>query len=121
SSRRLRTTILRMKTLGYLRETNVSDVVCESAELGLRLRCYDAVDADANVFIRKIVVRNLRDEPRQIKLFFHHDFALYGNASGDTVMYDPDVRGVIHYKSKRYFLASGATEGESGVAEYACG
>src|SRR5438105_15115549 len=50
------------RELKYLRETIVTDVLCENAALGIRLRCHDAVDSDANVFLRKVVVRNLRDE-----------------------------------------------------------
>jgi len=109
------------RNLGYLRDTIVTDVLEENAELGLRLRCHDAVDADANVYVRKIVVRNLRDDARTVKFFFHHDFNLYGNPAGDTAMYDPDSRSVIHYKSKRYFLVSAATDAQWGIDEYACG
>src|SRR4051794_4288206 len=57
------------RTLTYLRETNVTDVSCVNETLGIRLRCYDAVDSEANVYVRKIVVRNLRSEPRKVKLF----------------------------------------------------
>jgi oligosaccharide amylase len=109
------------RTLGYLRETIVSDVLLVNESLGLRLRCYDAVDADSNVFVRKIVVRNTGEESRRVKLFLHHDFSLYGSANGDTAMFDPDSRSVIHYKAKRYFLINAATDAGSGVAEYACG
>ncbi len=109
------------RTLTYLRETLVSDVHLQNDKLGLRLRCYDVVDADANIYLRKIVVRNMRADARSIKLFFHHDLNLYGNASGDTAMFDPDSRSVIHYKSKRYFLINVATEATAGVEEYACG
>ncbi|HEY6137227.1 MAG TPA: glycoside hydrolase family 15 protein [Thermoanaerobaculia bacterium] len=109
------------RTLGYLRDTIVSDVVAENAELGLRLRCHDAVDADANVYVRKIVVRNTRDDARTVKFFFHHDFNLYGNPNGDTAMFDPDSASVIHYKMKRYFLVSAGTDARSGIDEYACG
>ncbi len=109
------------RSLGYLRETNVTDVQCQNDVLGLRLRCYDVVDADANVYLRKIVVRNLRDDARSVKLYFHHDFRLYGSPSADTAMFDPDSRSLIHYKSKRYFLINTATESSIGVAEYACG
>src|SRR5213595_1269161 len=48
------------RTLGYLRETLVTDVTCSNEALGLRLRCYDVVDADANLYVRKIFVRNMR-------------------------------------------------------------
>lgn len=104
------------KSLSYLRDTVVTDVRCENEELGLRLRCYDAVDADANVYVRKIVVRNLREEPRTIKLFLHHDFSFYGNAIGDTAFFDPHTQAIIHYKAKRYVLINS----ESGIAEYTC-
>ena len=109
------------RTLTYLRETLVTDVNCHNEALGLRLRCYDIVDADSNFYLRKIVVRNFRDEARTVKLFFHHDLTLYGNASGDTAMFDPESRSIIHYKSKRYFLINVATETGAGVEEYACG
>lgn len=105
------------KTLGYLRETLVTDVNCQNDELGLRLRCYDVADVDANVYIRKIVVRNLTERKRDVTLYLHHDFGIYGHAIGDTAMFDPESRGLIHYKAKRYFLIN--TEG--GIAEYACG
>jgi glucoamylase len=109
------------RRLTYLRETLVSDVDCQNDDAGLRLRCYDVVDADANIYLRKIVVRNLRSDPRNVKLFFHHDFNLYGSPSADTAMFDPDSRSVIHYKAKRYFLANVATEEAHGAEEYACG
>lgn len=109
------------KTLGYLRDTNVTDVTCRNEWLGLRLRCYDAVDSDANVFVRKIVVRNLREEARTIKLFLHQDFAIYGHAAGDTAMFDPDSRAIIHYKTSRYFLVGASVDSQAGVDEYACG
>ena len=109
------------RTLTYLRETIVTDVHCNSDELGLRIRCNDAVDAERDVYIRKIVIRNLRDEPRRVKLFFHHGFDLYGSPTGDTAMFDPDSRSVIHYKSKRYFLINIQVDAEAGISEYACG
>ncbi|HEX9982873.1 MAG TPA: glycoside hydrolase family 15 protein [Thermoanaerobaculia bacterium] len=109
------------KSLEYLRETLVTDAQCEHAESGLRIRCHDAVDVDANVFIRKITVRNLREDARKIKLFLHQDFNLYGSPVGDTAMYDPDTTSIIHYKTKRYLLVNCAVDGHVGVTEYACG
>ena len=105
------------RTLDYLRDTLVTDVQLQNDEIGLRLRCYDAVDPDANVYVRKIVVRNLREEAREVKLFLHHDFSLYANALGDTAMFDPASRSIIHYKARRFVLVGC----EGGVGEYACG
>jgi glucoamylase len=109
------------RELAYLRDTLVTDVLLQNDELGLRLRCYDTVDAEANVFVRKIVVRNLREEARTVKLFLHHDFNLYGNAVGDTAMFDPDSRGIIHYKAHRYILINASIDGRPGIDEYTCG
>jgi oligosaccharide amylase len=109
------------RTITYLRDTIVTDANLENANIGIRLRCYDAVDADKNVLVRKIVVRNLRETARSVKLILHQDFNLYGNASGDTVMFDPEPRALIHYKKRRYFLISAGSENEHGVVEYACG
>jgi glucoamylase len=109
------------KALHYLRDTIVTDVALESEAMGLKLRCHDAVDPDANVYIRKIVVRNTRAEARTVKLFLHHDFHLYGNAIGDTAMFDPKTSSIIHYKSRRYFLVNASVDGAAGVTEYSCG
>jgi glucoamylase len=109
------------RKLLYLRDTLVTDVTLENIDAGVRLRCYDTVDADANVYVRKIVVRNLREQRRSVKLFFHHDFNLYGSAIADTVMFDPESRSVVQYKARRYFLMNAATDDGTGIAEYACG
>jgi glucoamylase len=105
------------KTLDYLRDTLVTDVICQNEQLGLRLHCYDAVDPEANVYLRRISVRNLREDARDIKLFLHHDLSVYGNGVGDTAMFDPESRSIIHYKGRRYFLING----DGGIGEYACG
>jgi len=109
------------RTLTYLRDTLVTDVLAQNDAIGIRLRCYDAVDSDRNVYLRKIVVRNLRADKRDLKLFFHHDFNLYGSGTSDTAMFDPDSHSIIHYKAKRYFLVNVATDSGSGISEYACG
>lgn len=104
------------RTLDYLRDTLVTDVILQNDAIDLRLRCYDGVDPDANVYVRKIVLRNLRDEARDVKLMFHHEFALYGNSVGDTVVFDPPSGGMMQYKKRRYVLINC----EDGVREYAC-
>jgi len=104
------------RTLEYLRDTLVTDVQLQNDAIGLRLRCYDAVDPDNCVYLRKIVVRNLRDEARDIKLFFHHELGLYGNPIGDTVLFHPAAQAIVQYKAGRYVLINC----DGGVKEYAC-
>lgn len=105
------------RSLEYLRDTLVTDVTVQNDAIGIRIRCHDTVDPDANVYVRKFVVRNLREEARDVKLFLHHDFALYGNATGDTIMFDPRANAIVQYKKRRYVLINC----EGGVTEYACG
>jgi glucoamylase len=105
------------RTLDYLRDTLVTDVTLQNDSIGLRLRCYDAVDPDDTIYIRKIVVRNLTDQPRDVRLMLHHDFQLYANPLGDTVLFHPETRAMIQYKARRYVLVNC----EGGVEEYSCG
>ncbi len=110
-----------VKDLRYLDDSLVTDVLLKNESLGLELRCHDVVDVDLNVYIKKIEVRNLQDNERQVRLFFCHDFHLYGYDVGDTAYFDPRPRCIIHYKANRYFLINCGKSGKYGVHHYACG
>jgi len=109
------------KDLRYRDNSLVTDVLLKNEALGLELRCSDAVDIDSNIYIKKIEVTNLRGVERQVRLFFSHDFHLYGNDIGDTAYFDPRTRSIIHYKANRYFLICCSAEEKYGVDYYACG
>lgn len=107
--------------LDYQDDTLVTRVTARHAGVGLLLECHDAVDFHENAFIRRIVVVNQRETRRECRLFFHHDFRISGNDIGDTALYDPRLRCVIHYKRQRYFLANLSVGGVAGVQQYATG
>jgi glucoamylase len=109
------------KDLRYHDNSLATDVRLKNPSLGLELRCHDVVDVDLNVYIRKIEATDLRGNERQVRLFFHHDFHLYGNDIGDTAYFDPRTGALIHYKANRYFLISCNEPGSRGVRHYACG
>jgi GH15 family glucan-1,4-alpha-glucosidase len=109
------------KDLRYHDDSLVTDVFLKNKSLGLVLRCHDVVDVDLNVYIKKIEVENLQDNERQVRLFFCHDFHLYGYDIGDTAYFDPRPRSIIHYKANRYFLINCGKSGKYGVHHYACG
>jgi len=109
------------KDIRYRDNSLVTDVLLKNEALGLELRCSDAVDIDSNIYIKKIEVTNLREEKRQVRLFFSHDFHLYGNDIGDTAYFDPRTHSIIHYKANRYFLICCSVEEKYGVNHYACG
>jgi GH15 family glucan-1,4-alpha-glucosidase len=90
-------------------------------ELGLELHATDAVDFHETLYLRKIVVRNLADGPRDVRLFFHHDFRISESDVGDTAAYDPTTKTVTHYKGYRYFLANVMVDGRAGIDSFAIG
>ena len=107
--------------LRYRDQSLVTDVRLESDSLGLALRCADTIDLDLNVYVKKIEVTNLLDRDREVRLFFNHDFNLYGNDLGGTAYFDPRSRSIIHYKLHRYFLISCRADDEWGVRDFNCG
>ncbi len=109
------------KDLRYHDDSLVTDVFLKNKILGLELRCHDVVDVDLNVYIKKVEVKNLQENERQVRLFFGHNFHLYGNSIGDTAYFDPRSSSIIHYKANRYFLINCCENGQCGVKYYACG
>jgi len=109
------------KDLRYHNDSLVTDVLLKNKALDLELRCSDVVDLDLNIYIKKIEVTNLKDKPRHARLFFSHDFYLYGNDIGGTAYFDPRSCSIIHYKKHRYFLISCWAHDQWGVKHFACG
>ncbi|MHB8566699.1 MAG: glycoside hydrolase family 15 protein [Nitrososphaerales archaeon] len=109
------------KTLNYLDDALATSVGLRSDEIELVIDCNDCVDFVSPIYLRKVAVRNLSTRSREVRLFFHHDFHIRGNAIGDTAYFDPKSRAVIHYKTDRYFLANCLNQSSEGIFEYACG
>src|SRR4051812_28753809 len=95
------------RSLNYKPETLATDVTLTHAGLGIRIDCCDVVDFNDDVLVRHFLVRDLQNRARDVRLFFHHDFHLYGTEVGDTAYFDPYTRAMIHYKNMRYVLMLG--------------
>ncbi len=93
--------------LAYREDTLVSDVALYHEGLGILMRCHDAVDFHENIYLREIIVENMRPAEREVRLFFSHAFSISGNNVGDTAAFDPKSGGIVHYKGPRYFLLNG--------------
>ncbi|WP_284640992.1 glycoside hydrolase family 15 protein [Paenibacillus silviterrae] len=108
---------------GYLNDSMVTNVSCAHERLGLDMLLRDGVDAQENVFVRKVTMNNKWDRERTVKLYFHLDLHLYGVGVGDTVYYDPDLRSLVFYKGHRYLSLSCAVDGqqEARPSAYAIG
>jgi oligosaccharide amylase len=108
-------------TMNYLPETMVSKCTASNEQAHLTLEINDAVHSSMDVYLRKIVVNNNTDKRREVRLFFSHDFHIYGEDSGDTAIYEPNLKSIIHYKRKRYFLINGITDQNQGIYQFATG
>jgi GH15 family glucan-1,4-alpha-glucosidase len=114
------------RKIGYETDTLVSDCAATHTGLGVTLKVSHAVLNDANIFLQRFRIENLRDNAREIRLFFAHDLRIDESDIGDTAFYDPYAGAMIHYKRDRYFLfggriGAGAAAQNTGIFQYACG
>jgi GH15 family glucan-1,4-alpha-glucosidase len=105
----------------YLKETLVTDVLLHNTDLGLDIRVHDVVDYHMDLLVREVHVTNLKDTPRKVRLFFHHDFHISENEVGDTAYFDPRTTSVIHYKKHRWFLTKTQGSNHYGVSMWSIG
>lgn len=104
----------------YQEDSLVSDIQATNTVLRVKLEFNDTVYNEKNIFIRKVIVNNLADTKRTIKIFFHQEFEMYESHRGDTSYYDPVRKFIIHYKGRRIFLIN-AVSGDSSFDDYSVG
>jgi glucoamylase len=109
------------RDLAYEADTLVTHVNLYHQKMELLLTCRDAVDFHENIFLREITLKNLAPRDREVRLFFHQVFDIYGNDVGDTAAFYPKTGGIVHYKGNRYFLANGRISGLDGLFQFAVG
>ncbi len=107
--------------LVYQADTLATDVSMRHDALGLNLRCCDVVDFHRPVLVRRVEVTNLTDQHRQVRLFAHNDFNMYGTKVGDTAFFDPKLCWLIHYRRTRYLMTGWYRDGDQVMDQYATG
>lgn len=105
----------------YLPDTLVSKCSALNPKLKIELKINNSVYSFLNLFLRKVQVNNLAEAKREVRIFFSHDFHIYGEGTGDTAFFEPSLRSIIHYKRQRYFLINGVTHANDGIYEFATG
>lgn len=106
--------------LGYRDGSLVGEARAVNDPLGVALDVQDAVYHAANIYLKRVTVRNLAPEARKIRLFFTQDFSIDESNVGDTAVYDPDLNLVYHYKRDRYFMVNGCSR-QGGIAQFSTG
>lgn len=94
----------------YKLETLVTQSKAENERLGVSMTIEDCVHPVHNVLIRRFVLKTTAKETQKVKLFFNHNFHIYGDTQKDTAFYEPYTNSVIHFRAKRYFLIGGETD-----------
>jgi len=107
--------------LGYREDTLVTDVRLRHETLAVTMHCRDVVDFHRPLMVRRIELHNDCDEPRRLHLFHHQDVNMFGTKLGDTVFFDPRLRALVHYRGKRYLMASWYADGEMRLDQFATG
>ncbi|MBX9744102.1 MAG: glycoside hydrolase family 15 protein [Chlamydiales bacterium] len=105
----------------YLGNSLVTNVELANKTLQLQIIVNDLIDITENIYLKKITVKNLRNEKREIQLFFAHDFYIYGTDIGDTAAFQPENKSLIHYKKDRYFLINIRANNTFGLDFFATG
>jgi len=109
------------RSLDYEDDTLVARIELLNKALGIEIIMRDVVDFHENLYVREVTARNLSTQFTELRLFFHHDFHIYGSEIGDTACYKPEEKGLLHYKGRRYFFVNALTEDGIGLTQFATG
>ncbi|TSC86032.1 MAG: glycoside hydrolase 15-like protein [Microgenomates group bacterium Gr01-1014_16] len=106
--------------INYVSDTMASDIEAVNPHLQLQLNFTDIVYNERDIFVRKLVIKNLDAVSREVRIFFHQEFEIYQSRRGDTAYYDPISKVLIHYKGRRCFLIN-SVSGNAGFTDYSVG
>ncbi|MHB1611376.1 MAG: glycoside hydrolase family 15 protein [Sulfobacillus sp.] len=104
----------------YVPDTLVALTTLESPSLGVTLVIKDGVTISDNIWIRQVEIRNLSHSPREIRVFFHTDLSLGETEVGDTVLFNPELQALYHYK-KNWHVVIGGNGPHSSMHQWSCG
>ncbi len=107
-------------TIGCETDALASAIVAKNARLQVELSIKDIVYNEKPIYIRRVIVKNISDRGREIKLYFAHQYEIYKSHGGDTAYFDPISHSIIHYKGSRVFLMS-ATLDQEPFTDFATG
>jgi len=94
------------KKFSYCENSLVANLEAKSDELGIKLSFKSAIHKYLDILIHQILITNLTEEEKEVKIFFYHGFKLNESEIGNTAYYDPKLKGLIHYKGATYIYIS---------------
>lgn len=109
------------KTIDFEDSALVSNISMSNIKLGISLHFEDFVDNEYNAFIRRIKIKNLKDDQREVRLFMHQVFQISRAGRGDTALYVPDDHYLLDYKGRCSLLIAGKIASGGDFDQYAVG
>lgn len=96
-------------------ETNVlaGEITAINKDLELSIFFNDLVYNEKDIFVRKILIKNLAYRERKIKIFFGHQFELTESRAAHTAYFNPSNNTIIHYRNQRAMLVNAQLEGRN--------
>lgn len=91
-------------SIGSDSETVIGSMHAVNDRIGVTVSSTDAVHNEENIFLRSFTIGNEQKKVREIKVFFSQQFRISESRRGDTGLYDPRVKAIVHYKGKHTFL-----------------
>ncbi len=96
----------------YQPETLASDIHARNETLGIELTFLDVVYNERNIFLRRIVVTNVRERRRSVRLFLNQQLVISESWRGNTAFYEPAMQAIVHHRGRRVFLVGGVMNGD---------
>jgi len=90
-------------------------------KLGVSLSIESFVDYSRNTFVRRVIIKNLGDNDKEVRLFFHQAFQISSEGRSDTALYVPDDHYILDYKGRCVLLIKAAFEDGTKFDQYAVG
>lgn len=92
-------------------DTVIGSFLATNADLGVELKSIDAVHNEKNIFLRSFTLTNLSDKKRTLTLYMAQQFRIAESRRGDTGLYDPRAKAIVHYKGHNTFLINAHCNG----------
>jgi GH15 family glucan-1,4-alpha-glucosidase len=109
------------KDITFNDDALVSNITMTNEKLQIGLHFEDFVDANHDIFARKVRIRNLSNNNHEVRIFFHQVFQISSLGRADTAMYVPEAHYILDYKGRCSILAYAETEDGNPFDQYAVG
>lgn len=109
-------------SFSYPHDSLIGHTIAKNHNLGIMLEFDDTADAEFSAFMRNIHIINMRESPRDVRLFMHQAFDVGDTRSNtDTAQYLPDTNAILHYRGRRAFVVSARTDNKEFFDQYSVG